>query len=576
MIDISIVSGTYNRLEYLKGMVASIRRSIGIGIPYEIVLVDGGSTDGTIDWCKSQKDIVLIEQGKLEGAVKAFNAGARAACGRYVVMANDDVEFVDESLIRALAFMDDNLDVGVGCFFQDRNKKPWHVERMPVIVDDKQSWHEYGQVCIVPRWLGDLVGWWGDLYHTYGGDNELSCNVLEKGYKVVPIRCACIHDRCASDDLRAINNAIYKDPREAAKHGQSHGDTIKWQKKWTNSKGLIGPHISTTPAVENPLTRSLRVLYVPIYESGHDVQKISKKGLRNALSRQSAVCEYDYVGVAREHGVQYCRDYTFDLAYALDPDVFLFQIQGVGEYNSDVIRGLKREHPDAIFVNWNGDYCASVLYNKHYIEMLQQFDITGIVTTVVKNVYDQNNINWFYWQIGYEESDAQPDDDTQRHDVVLMANGYSSARMKLVHSIKSIRDINFGLYGSWKGIPTNGYTLYDFDAGRKVYRASKMAIGDSQWPGATGFVSNRLFQAMAAGGTLLLQQYFDGMEELLGLKDGVHLSVWKDFDELKEKIDYWLNNEKERKKVAKTGTEYVLTQHAFDCRVNQLFDVIGV
>ena len=57
---ISLVSGTYNRLPLLKRMVASARQSAA-DLPLEIVLVDGGSTDGTIAWCKSQPDIVLIE-----------------------------------------------------------------------------------------------------------------------------------------------------------------------------------------------------------------------------------------------------------------------------------------------------------------------------------------------------------------------------------------------------------------------------------------------------------------------------------------------------------------------------------
>src|SRR3990172_8201697 len=89
---ISIVTGTYNRLKHLQSMVESVRLSVGVGIPYEIVVVDGGSKDGTLNWCRLQKDIVLIEHGELLGAVKAFNDGARAAKGTYVILANDDID----------------------------------------------------------------------------------------------------------------------------------------------------------------------------------------------------------------------------------------------------------------------------------------------------------------------------------------------------------------------------------------------------------------------------------------------------------------------------------------------------
>ena len=56
---VSVVSGTYNRLSRLKAMVNSVRSSVGVGIPYEIVLVDGGSTDGTLEWARAQSDIAL-------------------------------------------------------------------------------------------------------------------------------------------------------------------------------------------------------------------------------------------------------------------------------------------------------------------------------------------------------------------------------------------------------------------------------------------------------------------------------------------------------------------------------------
>ena len=205
-MEISVVTGTYNRLNYLKNMVESVRKSIGIGIPYEIVVVDGGSKDGTIDWCNKQFDIKFIQQGKLLGAVKAFNEGAYAAVGRYVILANDDIEFLDESILCALSFMQDNPTVGIGCFYQDRGNQPWYVDVMSAVLDGKPVTTYYGQVCIVPKWLGDKVGWWGNYLHTYGGDNELSCNVIEQGYKIEPVPCAHIHDTVAADALRIVNN----------------------------------------------------------------------------------------------------------------------------------------------------------------------------------------------------------------------------------------------------------------------------------------------------------------------------------------------------------------------------------
>src|SRR4051812_22400510 len=98
---LSLVSGTYNRLAPLRQMVESARRYLHRGLAYEIVIVDGGSTDGTQTWCRAQPDVRLIEHGALKGAIAAFCDGAFAARGKYVLLANDDVQFVDYSILGA-------------------------------------------------------------------------------------------------------------------------------------------------------------------------------------------------------------------------------------------------------------------------------------------------------------------------------------------------------------------------------------------------------------------------------------------------------------------------------------------
>ena len=49
MQGISIVTGTLNRLKYLGGLIENTVESVD-GKSLELVLVDGGSTDGTIEY----------------------------------------------------------------------------------------------------------------------------------------------------------------------------------------------------------------------------------------------------------------------------------------------------------------------------------------------------------------------------------------------------------------------------------------------------------------------------------------------------------------------------------------------
>jgi len=558
MIEVSIVSGTYNRLPYLKRMVESVRGSIGVGIHYEVVIVDGGSADGTIEWCKDQFDIKFIQQGKLLGAVKAFNAGARAASGRYVILANDDIEFLDFSILSAISFMQDDPQIGIGCFWQDRRGDDFHVEEMSVVRNGVQSTGFYGQVCIVPKFLGDMVGWWGNYLYTYGGDNELSCNVYELGYKILPIPCAYIHDATPKDELRSVNND------KMLVHG-SHPDTAAWVKKWTRN-GLQGPNVGSRSFIGAPVKRLDRFFYMPIYEPGHMVQKSTKHGMRDALAKVGLVVECDYLAMP--------HDDILDLSCAIDANIFITQFHGADPRHVNLFHELKNQHPGAIFVNWNGDYHPEYLVKKSYVNFMKEFDYVGVVTTAIKDTYNAAGVNWFYWQIGFEEHKSTKFSKMPTHDVVFMANGYSKARVDLASKLREMRGVDVGIYGSWPGnIRANGNTLYDFDRGAALYKSSKIAIGDSQWPHAAGFVSNRLFQALAAG-AFLMHQEFDGMEELLGLKDGEHLVVWNTWEGLREKIDYYLARPDLRRRISKSGEEFVRKNHSFDHRVGELLERI--
>ena len=561
--ELSVVTGTYNRISYLKKFVHSVRMSIGgMRFPYEIVIVDGGSTDGTIDWCLGQEDIVLIQQGKLLGAVKAFNEGAQKARGRYVVLANDDIEFIYETLLNAYRIISDNQQVGVGCFYQNRNDRDFHVEFMPAISDGKQVSVPYGQVCIVPKALGDKVGWWGNITKTYGGDNELSCNILELGYDVAPFECCCINDQKADDNLRKINQG---DPQYLSKQGKGHPDTTAWTTKWKRKNGMVGP-IVPTKKVTFPLKRLPRVLYAPIYEQGNELQRKTKTGLYRAMSQVGwAVCEHDYM--------TYGIDHLYDVADAFKPHLFLLQIQNARTFNARFLRELKQAHPNAIFVSWNGDYHPNELNDQRYMDCMRLMDFATFVTADIKEKYLKSGINWRYWQIGFEESKAKPNNRLPRHDVLFMGNAYSQKRMDLINALAALRNegIDVGLYGHMPEGLANGNTLYNFDLGHRLLQTAKIVVSDQQWPEATGYVSNRLTQSLYAG-AFVLQQKFAGVEEYMGLTDDHHLKLWYSIEDLQQRIRYWVKeaNPSKRAEIAKNGHEYALKHYSFDARLQEL------
>jgi len=569
-MDISIVSGTFNRLASLQRMVASVRDGFaGLnGLRYEIVLVDGGSDDGTLEWCRSQDDVNLIEQGQLLGAVKAFNEGAFKATGQYVVLANDDIQFIGDSIWRAYVYMQTHNDCGIGCFYQDRNGRDWHVEEMPCQENGQQVHRPYGQVCIVPKWLGDYVGWWGTYLHTYGGDNELSSRVYNLGFKVSPVPGARIHDNEIQDDLRKINNIQGgKDPRAVRGH---HPDSWAWGKHWRDkSTGLVGPVIKPGPVIEYQTVTKERTVYLPIYEQGWPVQKEQKRGLREALSKVGIVAEFDYVSYDSQE--QMLTDLQ-TLMERVEPTLFLSQIHNGGQISGAAIRMLRQVFPDTKFVNWNGDFWPEQLLNEAGLDLAKSFDLQLIINREVLDKYPALGVNGDYWQIGFEP-DGIGHQPSATHDVVFLASGYSKARQQLVKKLRSLNGFSFGLYGQgWPDGWAKGENLYNFKEACSAYRGAKISLGDSQWPDS-GFVSNRVFQALAAGGSVLAHQWFRDMDHL-GLIDGQTCIIWQDFNELERKVRYYLAHEDKRRQIAEAGERLALDQHSFDNRVQELFQML--
>jgi glycosyltransferase involved in cell wall biosynthesis len=92
MQNVSIVTGTLNRREYLPDLIANTVDS-GSTANVELVLVDGGSTDGTIEYLDglNHPDIKLIKYGKRSPYPHYMNLGVAHASHDLICQWNDDV-----------------------------------------------------------------------------------------------------------------------------------------------------------------------------------------------------------------------------------------------------------------------------------------------------------------------------------------------------------------------------------------------------------------------------------------------------------------------------------------------------
>jgi len=105
-VDLSIIILTWNSKKYTLNCIDSIYRHTPKKIKYEIILIDNGSTQNTLEEVKKRfPDVIRIRNKKNLGFAKANNQGMKIAKGEIILLLNDDTIINDDSLYRAYKFL---------------------------------------------------------------------------------------------------------------------------------------------------------------------------------------------------------------------------------------------------------------------------------------------------------------------------------------------------------------------------------------------------------------------------------------------------------------------------------------
>lgn len=583
MVDLSIVTGTYNRLPHLQKMVSSCRSSVG-NLKFEFIIVDGGSTDGTIGWCKKQRDVKLIEQGELLGGIKAFNVGCEMARGYYVAILNDDIEVVDDTLYRGVSYLRANPWCGQVAF-ENRVVGTGDAKRQKL-----SSWAGllYGQCCITPKWLGDYAGWWGDEgMRTYGGDTRLSLRLWELGYPTIHVDGCAIIDHVVEDELRKKNS---DDPWKVAREtGKQHPDTAKFQRVW---RGRVPKREEIVPAAHNAAAILLKaergnlrtMRFKGMMNAKHEMRTTlidlfkpfgPTKQINQAAMMQGSGGAWDEF---QKRGVAAVR--------AFKPDLLILQAQRRNNFHPDTIGMLKREFPFMYVVNFDGD--THYPLEEFHFDIAQAVDLQCVVSPTLFEEYADNGCGVAYWPIGveacYNVQRKSPEEIEAGPDVTFLGALYGHGRFPEAQFREDAvvalwnqhqkRVMDFCLMGTgWNKVDVQvGHSNEEHRANADLYSRSKMALSVSQTAELWGYSSDRLYNICATGCPALVQR-FAGMESH-GFVDGETCIAFSNTTEMLTKVRYYLERGDERERIGEAGKQVVLERHLWEYKVENLFAMI--
>jgi GT2 family glycosyltransferase len=112
-LDVSIIIVNWNTRKLLQNCLKSVYERTG-DVKYEVIVVDNGSTDDSVEMVKKNfPQVNIIENAENLGFARANNIGIQTSKGRYICLINSDITLLDDCIGKLISFMDSRPAVGI-------------------------------------------------------------------------------------------------------------------------------------------------------------------------------------------------------------------------------------------------------------------------------------------------------------------------------------------------------------------------------------------------------------------------------------------------------------------------------
>jgi ubiquinone/menaquinone biosynthesis C-methylase UbiE len=231
-----------------------------------------------------------------------------------------------------------------------------------------------------------------------------------------------------------------------------------------------------------------------------------------------------------------------------------------------LLSDVKRELTCNISVFY-GD-CLNSPYHSELAKVVNYIYVSN--KTHVK-INEEKGLNNFKYMLCPTDPDIFNDQKYKKvFDIVFIGNNNQPSRLPLLRKLAD--NFNFMIFGNgWEETGLNhGKPVYGREFS-KVCSKAKICIGilDPKWTELEAYFSNRLVNTLATR-SFYIQRYTPGLENVFtNLK---HLVWYTDESKLIRLIKYYLNNEKEREKIATEGQKKVYENYTYEKSVKRILE----
>lgn len=546
---VSIVIPVFNKVQYTQACLESIARHSGDAIPFEVIIVDNASSDGTLEYLHSVGGDLLVWRNEENlGFARATNQGAMLARGEYLVFLNNDTEVQAGWLQALIAELDDHPDTGAAgarLLYPDgsiqhagvaigRDLIPYHLyRRLPAghpAVTQRRTFPVVTAACMaVRRTEFYALGLLDEGFVNGHEDVDLCLRYRQLGKNVVyRPDCVAVHHESVSDgrlDQRDQNvKRIFR----------------KWRYDLVQDDFAYRFASTDRPQADPALAFAIKI-GVPDRSLRHWGDIYYAECLAKALVRVGHSCRIDYLN-------EWGND-------DLDIDVVI-HLKGLSEYfpkpwNVNILWMLN--HPSL-----------------HTREELERYDAVCVASrSHAEHLRGQLDVPVHTLEQATDPEHFRPIPGVEKEfDLIFVGNNNGTGRLDMRQIVADLLPTRHRLavWGDgWEGLLPDGVWKGKFVPWERlpeVYARARIVLNDHQPEMREyGFVNNRTFDALACGAAVV-------SDDVKGLRNQLGLHTYRSRQELHRQIDEILSAGAD----ADSGVrrEKILNSFTFERRVEEI------